>query len=100
VSVLVEPLSQGPEPGSPETILGGMSQPPHLQSEDVDERERGIEAARLPVRGGGIFDDAEQAMVYLLDTTTFSDLMREDAQTRARLTDLSSAELTVENRSA
>jgi hypothetical protein len=59
VSVAVQPIPVGSSPGSPETILHGMCQPPHLRSQDVDELERMIEGARLPIRDGGIFDDTE-----------------------------------------
>ncbi len=43
VSVSVEPINNGVEPGSPNAIMKAMRQPPHLRTEDVDELERVIE---------------------------------------------------------
>lgn len=57
VSVFVEPLAGQLQAGSPTAIRQVMHEPPHLKWEDVDELERAIEEARLPVRQGGVFDD-------------------------------------------
>jgi len=56
VSVSVQPLPAGAHPGSPPAIREAMHQPPHLQWEDVDELERAIDQAKIPVRQGGVFD--------------------------------------------
>jgi hypothetical protein len=57
VSVSVQPMTGEPAHGSPQAILRGICQPPHVRAEDVDELERAIEGARLPVRDGTPFDD-------------------------------------------
>ena len=57
VSVFVEPLTGQLQAGSPTAIRQVMHEPPHLKWEDVDELERAIEEAKLPVRQGGVFDD-------------------------------------------
>src|SRR5688572_19783667 len=44
-------------PGSPARLLQLMREPPHVSQEDVDELERAIEEAKLPVRFEGVFDD-------------------------------------------
>lgn len=57
VSVFVEPLG-GPFPaGSPAAIRQVMHEPPHLTGEEVDELERAIEAARLPVPQSSVFEE-------------------------------------------
>jgi hypothetical protein len=58
VSVSVEPLSTPHPPGSPEAIRQGMRQPPHLNSEDVNELERAIAEGKLPMRQESVFDEA------------------------------------------
>ena len=57
VSVVVEPLAEQSQAGSPAAIRQVMHEPPHLAWEDVDELERAIEEARLPVRQESVFDD-------------------------------------------
>jgi len=57
VSVLVEPLAEQPQAGSPMAIRQVMHEPPHLKWEDVDELERAIEEGKLPVRQGSVFDE-------------------------------------------
>lgn len=57
VSVLVEPLPGQLQGGSPATIRQVMHEPPHLKWEDVDELERAIEEAKLPVHPGNVFDE-------------------------------------------
>ena len=57
VSVVVTPLAAQLQAGSPAAIRQVMHEPPHLVWEDVDELERAIEEARLPVRQAGAFDD-------------------------------------------
>ncbi len=48
VSVSVEPVRGQAALGSPEPIRRAMHEPPHLESSDVDELERGLESGRLP----------------------------------------------------
>ena len=55
VSVLVEPLADQPQTGSAVVLRQVMHEPPHLQWEDVDDLERGIEEAKLPVHQGSVF---------------------------------------------
>lgn len=57
VSVVVEPLAEQLQVGSPAAIRQAMHEPPHLAWEDVDELERVIEEAKLPVRQDSVFDD-------------------------------------------
>lgn len=57
VIVRVEPLAGQPQPGSPLAIRQVMHGPPHLQKEDVDELERAIEEAKLPVCEESVFED-------------------------------------------
>lgn len=57
ISVVVEPLAEQLQVGSPAAIRQVMHELPHLKWEDVDELERAIEEARLPVRHEGMFDD-------------------------------------------
>ncbi|MFQ5915890.1 MAG: hypothetical protein ACE5JS_22170 [Nitrospinota bacterium] len=57
VGVSVEPLAGQPRPDSPAAIQQGMHEPPHLRWEDVDELERTIEEAKLPVHQGSVFDE-------------------------------------------
>lgn len=57
VSVVVEPLAEQSQAGSPAAIRQAMHEPPHLNWEDVDELERAIAEAKLPVRQAGVFDD-------------------------------------------
>lgn len=57
VSVLVEPLTGQSQAGFPMAIRQVMHEPPHLHMEDVDELERAIEEAKLPVRQESVFDD-------------------------------------------
>lgn len=59
VTVLVEPLTGQFESGSPVAIRQAMHEPPHLTEEDVDELERAIEEARLPLRQEGVFDNGK-----------------------------------------
>ena len=47
-------------PGSPQAILRAMSEPPHLNPEDVDELERAIEEGKLPVNWKSVFEDDEE----------------------------------------
>lgn len=42
--------------GSPANVLRVMRGLPKLESSDVDELERMIEAGKLPTRAGGLFD--------------------------------------------
>jgi len=56
VSVVVEPLAGQPQAGAPAAIRQVMHEPPHLKEEDVDELERAIEEAKLPVRQESVFD--------------------------------------------
>lgn len=57
VRVLVEPLAVKPQPGSPEAIRQVMHEPPYLKWEDVDELERAIEGAKLPVNQNSVFEE-------------------------------------------
>ena len=50
VSVSVEPLTEQSQPGVPAVIRQAMHEPPRLRWEDVDELERAIAAAKLPVQ--------------------------------------------------
>ncbi len=56
VSVWVEPVVREGPSGSPALVRRAMHAPPHLQPGDVEELERAIEEARLPVRPQGPFD--------------------------------------------
>ncbi|HKA55727.1 MAG TPA: hypothetical protein VKJ47_18900 [Candidatus Binatia bacterium] len=56
VNVSVEPLPEQSQSGSPAVIRQAMHEPPHLRWEDVDELEREIAAAKLPVQHRGVFD--------------------------------------------
>ncbi len=56
VRVTVEPISESLRTGGAERIRQAMRAPPHLDSLDVDELERAIESAKLPVRTSGLFD--------------------------------------------
>ena len=56
VIVLVEALAGQPQAGSPTLIRQAMHEPPQLTAEAVDELERAIEEAKLPVRQVGVFD--------------------------------------------
>lgn len=58
VSVLVEPLVGEPQPGSPAAVRQAMHEPPHVKWEDVDELERAIEEAKLPVHQRSVFEDS------------------------------------------
>ena len=57
VSVVVEPFAGQPQAGSPAAIRQVMHEPPHLKGEDVDELERAMEEAKLPVRQEDVFND-------------------------------------------
>lgn len=46
-----------PPPGSPAAVLKALALPRHATAEDVDELERLIERAKLPVRHRGAFDE-------------------------------------------
>ncbi len=57
ISVSVEPLTEQSQPSAPAAIRQAMHELPHLQWEDVDELERAIEDAKLPVHQEGVFDE-------------------------------------------
>lgn len=57
VSVSVEPLEGHARAGSPAMIRRVMHEPPRLKWEDVDELERAIEEAKLPVNHGSVFNE-------------------------------------------
>jgi hypothetical protein len=57
VNVSVEPADDALPLGSPASILRAMSEPPHLDPEDVDELLRVIKEGRLRTRYEGVFDD-------------------------------------------
>ena len=59
VSVQVEPLTGPLRAGSPLAIRQAMHELPHLNMEDVDELERAIEEAKLPVRQESVFNDRQ-----------------------------------------
>lgn len=59
VRVLVEPLIGQPQAGSPVVVRQAMHEPPRLKWKDVDELERAIEEAKLPVGQEGVFDDGK-----------------------------------------
>jgi hypothetical protein len=53
----LEPAAIGqPAAGSSAAVLQAMRAPPHLDSADVDELERAVQASRMPARFGGIFE--------------------------------------------
>ena len=53
----LEPVAIGqPASGSAAAVLKAMHAPPHLDSTDVDELERAVQAGRMPVRRNGIFE--------------------------------------------
>ncbi len=57
VSISVEPLGERPKPGTPAAIQQAMHELPHLKWEDVDELERAIEEAKLPVNHENVFNE-------------------------------------------
>ena len=59
VSVSVEPLIEQSQLDTPATIRQAMHELPHLQWEEVDELERAIEDAKLPVYREGVFDEGK-----------------------------------------
>ena len=59
VNVLIEPSAEQFCRGSSASILQAMAEPPHLESQDVDELERAIENAALQVRTEGVFDGGQ-----------------------------------------
>jgi len=58
VQVSVKPLELQLHIGSPVAIRQVMIEEPHLEWKDVDELERAIEQARLPVHQKSVFDGA------------------------------------------
>ena len=53
----LEPVATGqPATGSATAVLEAMHAPPHLDSTDVDELERAVQAGSVPVRYDGVFD--------------------------------------------
>ena len=74
--------------GSAPAVLRAMREPPHLHGEDVDVLEQAIAAGKLPVRPGGVFDHGDCTVIFLLDTTTVSDLMHEDPRVASKLADI------------
>ena len=46
-----------PLPGSPQAVLDAVDRLPRIPPEDLDELERAIESAKLPVGHRGVFDD-------------------------------------------
>lgn len=59
VNVSVEPVGDGLQTGSPASIRAGMSALPQIALDAIDDLERAIESARIPVRNRGEFDDHE-----------------------------------------
>ncbi len=57
VSVSVAPLTAPLQPGVPAVVRQAMHDLPHLQWAQVDELERAITEAKLPVQDQGIFDE-------------------------------------------
>jgi len=56
LSDVLEPVATGqPATGSATAVLQAMHAPPHLDSTDVDELERAVQAGRMPARYDGIF---------------------------------------------
>jgi hypothetical protein len=43
-------------PGAPAAVLQAVGEPPHLEDDEVNELERQLEDAQLPVRSNGAFD--------------------------------------------
>ena len=56
----VQVSDEQPPAGSVEAILRAVNEGPHVDRETVDEMERAIEAARLPVEFKGGFDDLRE----------------------------------------
>jgi predicted HTH domain antitoxin len=50
-----------PARGSAAAVLQAMHAPPHLDSADVDELDRAIEAGRMPPRFQGVFEQGNEA---------------------------------------
>ena len=60
VSVSVAPLPTSLPPGVPAVVRQAMHDFPHLRNEDVDELERAITEAQLPMQHQGVFDEEGQ----------------------------------------
>ena len=57
LSGVLEPVAAGqPAIGSAAAVLQAMHAPPHLDSSDVDELERAVQAGRVPARYDGTFE--------------------------------------------
>ena len=53
----LEPAAAGQtDAGSAAAVLHAMRTPPHLDSADVDELERAVQAGRMPARFDGVFE--------------------------------------------
>ncbi len=50
-----------PARGSAAAVLQAMRAPPHLDSADVDELDRAIQAGRMPPRFQGVFEQGNEA---------------------------------------
>jgi hypothetical protein len=57
INVIVELEDSSFQAGSPAAIRQAMHESPHLTREDVEELEEAIDAGRLPVCDGGVFDE-------------------------------------------
>jgi hypothetical protein len=60
VSVSVAPFTAPLQPGLPAVVRQAMHDLPHLQWEEVDELERALTEAQLPMQYQGVFDEEER----------------------------------------